>query len=770
MIALFSILFFCFAAAVFSVLLATKKAGNKKYVFSLRLLLSSALAIMISHIFIINTKNEKIASFFYSVFFIGIDFLLYSIYDFSRKYTKYKIPIPYFDEVFLGIEFIDSASLLLNIFFEHAFLLKKVEVPAFFNSPSTEIFKIIMKWPYQLHLFLSYFVISLLLITIFFRISKTPKMYRFVYTNILIAVLISILGDAVYVFTVFPIDFSIIFTAAAAILISFYAIFITPSKLIQTQMFQMVLNMTDGVILFDINGELVYKNDAIKNLEQKYTALGLNPKGPIESLVKGSYFSKLKTLPGRTFDEDVQKDDKTYSFHVSLRNLKDKKNTFLGAFIIVHDKTEEMEKLRQEKYLAIHDKLTGLYNREGFYEKVRSLLTASPDEKYLIICADIDNFKLINDLFGRKTGDDFLIQTAEAIKFYTNQNEVYARLESDRFAIFMKKSDYSEENLVKYPEKIAYIASDLHYPVNFHIGIYEVEDPQLPISVMCDRAFMAINTVKGNLQKTVAYYNSDIRNTIIHEQQLIGDFPQALASEQFQMYLQPQVKTDGNVYGAEALARWHHPKEGLMTPSAFIPLFESKGLITSLDQYMWNCAAKKLQNWKEQGITDMYISVNISPKDFVYIDIYQTFTDLVKKYDIEPQNLRLEIKESAVLMNLESQLLLINKLRDFGFIIEMNDFGSGQSSLNMLKNIQFDILKLDIEFLKHTENQERSLQILNSLIKLSKRLNMPVITEGVETKEQVDFLRTMGTDYYQGFYFASPMPVPDFELHYIKKN
>lgn len=281
---------------------------------------------------------------------------------------------------------------------------------------------------------------------------------------------------------------------------------------------------------------------------------------------------------------------------------------------------------------------------------------------------------------------------------------------------------------------------------------------------------MALKTIKGNLQLKIAYYNTEIRKTMIHEQQLIGEFPIALENKQFEMYLQPQVKNDGNVYGAEALVRWNHPQNSIMPPDNFIPILESKGLITNLDKFIWESAAQKLKEWKNSGINDMYISVNISPKDFLYVDIYQTFVDLIKKYDISPKNLKLEITESAVLMNLETQLVLINKLRAYGFQIEMDDFGSGYSSLNMLKDIPFDVLKIDMAFLQATKNQERSIQILHSIIKLSKRLNMPVITEGVETKEQVDFLKDMGTDYYQGFYFARPMPVKDFESKYIRKN
>ena len=627
-----------------------------------------------------------------------------------------------------------------------------------------------MKWPYQLHLGICYFVLALLVIVIVVRIVKTPKMYRFMYTNILIAVSVNIFGDYFYVFLGIPIDFSIIFTAASVILLCTFAIYFTPARLLRTQLQAVVSNMTDSVILLDIDGELVYKNSAMHKFEKEFACAEFY----LESLQKefsfDSNLEKLKSISENNFDKKIHKNGKDFTFHVSERTLKDENNNFLGAFFVIHDKTLEVQKLEQERYLAVHDKLTNLFNRDGFYEKVQEILKAAPNEKYLMVCSDIDNFKLINDLFGRLTGDSFLVKIAEAFKNYSQTEQIFARLESDRFALFTKKSDFDENSFLKNTEEISSISSDLNYPVSFHFGVYEIEDVTMPISLMCDRAFMVLNTTKGNLQSKIAYYNSAIRNTIIHEQQLIGEFPYALENNQFQMYLQPQVKNDGNVYGAEALIRWNREKDCIMNPDDFIPIFEDKGLITNLDQFIWECAAQKLKDWKDNGINDMYISVNISPKDFLYVDVYQTFVDLIKKYGISPKNLKLEITESAILLNLEALLVLINKLRAFGFQIEMDDFGSGYSSLNMLKDIPFDILKIDMAFLQATENQERSIQILHSIIKLSKRLNMPVITEGVETKEQVDFLKDMGTDYYQGFYFAQPMPVKEFESKYIKKN
>ncbi len=770
MISLFTCLFIFSIISLFSAFLFVRKVSGKKYLFPLKLSIFSALIITFSHIFIINTKSETIASVCYTIFFIFIDVLIFSVFDFSKKYTKFGNKFPWLNRFFIGIGIADCINSFLNIFFQHSFELKKVVVPAFWHDSAKEIFKISMKWPYQIHLGICYFVLALLLIVIIIRIITTPKMYRFMYTNILIAVSVNIFGDYFYVFLEIPIDFSITFAAISVILLCTFAIYFTPARLLRTQLQAVVSNMNDSVILLDIDGEIVYKNSAMLKFQKEFACKEFN----LESLQKEFSFSSnlenLKSISENNFDRKIQKNEKDFTFHISERTLKDENNNFLGAFFIIHDKTLEVQKLEQEKYLAVHDKLTNLFNREGFYEKVQEILKTAPNEKYLMICSDVDNFKLINDLFGRLTGDSFLVKIADTIKNYLQPEQIFARLESDRFAIFTKKSDFNEDSFIKNTEEFSSISSDLNYPVSFHFGIYEIEDVFMPISLMCDRAFMVLKTTKGNLQSKIAYYNSDIRNTIIHEQQLIGDFPYALENNQFQMYLQPQVKNDGNVYGAEALIRWNREKDSIMDPDDFIPIFENKGLITNLDQFIWKTAAKKLKEWKDKGINDMYISVNISPKDFLYIDVYQTFVDLIKKYDINPKNLKLEITESAILLNLEALLVLINKLRAFGFQIEMDDFGSGYSSLNMLKDIPFDILKIDMAFLQATENQERSIQILHSIIKLSKRLNMPVITEGVETKEQVEFLKDMGTDYYQGFYFAQPMPIKDFEEKYIKKN
>ena len=238
-------------------------------------------------------------------------------------------------------------------------------------------------------------------------------------------------------------------------------------------------------------------------------------------------------------------------------------------------------------------------------------------------------------------------------------------------------------------------------------------------------------------------------------------------NREIQIYLQPQITGAGEMLGAEALVRWQHPTRGMVMPGEFIEIFEQNGNIVKLDQYIWRLACEHLKRWKENGWGDKYISVNISPTDFHFIDIFSTFMELVEEHQISPKNLRLEITETAVITNLEKQLELIEKLRNAGFIVEMDDFGSGYSSLNMLKDIRVDVLKFDLHFLRNSNDMERSRKIIKSLMELSKELEMPAISEGVETEEQVEFLKGIGCDLFQGYYFARPMDIKSFEEKYM---
>ena len=232
------------------------------------------------------------------------------------------------------------------------------------------------------------------------------------------------------------------------------------------------------------------------------------------------------------------------------------------------------------------------------------------------------------------------------------------------------------------------------------------------------------------------------------------------------MFLQPQVNAKGELYGAEALVRWQHAQRGLLSPAMFIDVLEKAGLIYKLDRYIWESAAQKLKEWKDKGAEQYHISVNISTKDFYFVDIYEIFTGLIEKYDIRPDRLNLEITETALMSDFDKNMEILKQLQEYGFKIEIDDFGSGYSSLNMLKDISADVLKIDMGFLRASENEAKGMDILESIIVLAGKLGMDVITEGVEMEKQLTMLSNMGCGIFQGYYFSKPIPTNEFEDKY----
>ena len=296
--------------------------------------------------------------------------------------------------------------------------------------------------------------------------------------------------------------------------------------------------------------------------------------------------------------------------------------------------------------------------------------------------------------------------------------------------------------------------------------MYDISDLEEPVSIMCDKANLASETIKNEYKSNIAYYTERLFESSIEERRIIGEFERAISNNEFEMYLQPQVDSSGNLYGAEALVRWQHPERGLLSPAIFIDVLEKTGFIYKLDRYMWDKAAKKLGEWKKEGKDQYHISVNISTKDFYLVDVYETFVGLVDKYDIDPVNLNIEITETTLMSDFDKNMGIIRLLQNYGFNIEIDDFGSGYSSLNMLKDISADVLKIDMGFLRASENEAKGFDILESIITLAGKLGMKVITEGVETKKQLYMLVEMGCDMYQGYYFSKPIPVDEFEKKY----
>lgn len=295
-------------------------------------------------------------------------------------------------------------------------------------------------------------------------------------------------------------------------------------------------------------------------------------------------------------------------------------------------------------------------------------------------------------------------------------------------------------------------------------GIYEINDRTVPVERMCDRAILAVDSIKGQYQRIYAVYDATLREKLLREQAITDAMEAALSEKQFQIYLQPKYSLNTNsIAGAEALVRWIHPTWGFLSPGEFIPLFERNGFITRLDQYIWEAVCAQLRVWKDNGLPLIPVSVNVSRADVYQADLAQTLVGLIQKYDIDPAYLHLEITESAYAENLNQIISTVRQLHSLGFPIEMDDFGSGYSSLSMLGQMEVDMLKLDTKLVQNETAKPASQSILSDIITMAHRMRLSVVAEGVENREQLERLREFGIDYVQGFFFARPMPTDAFE-------
>lgn len=411
------------------------------------------------------------------------------------------------------------------------------------------------------------------------------------------------------------------------------------------------------------------------------------------------------------------------------------------------------------------DEVTGLYTKVAFADHAARILQEQTDTEWNMIALDIDRFKLVNESYGQQVGDELLAYLAQLLKHYSEtQNCICARSYADHFFLLVERRDY---NYIKnrYDQMIRHLDNfPLDMKVALKLGVYQIRDREMEIDSMCDRAQIAVNQVKGQYVKEISFYDDSLRKQLLREQRITDDMEQALRERQFHVYFQPKYDIfSETLSGAEALVRWIHPQNGFMSPAEFIPVFESNGFITEVDMFVWDETCRKIREWLDKYNCYVPISVNVSRKDIYKPNLPQILLDTVHRHGLEPKHLHLEITESAYVENPDQLLQVVEELKKLGFKIEMDDFGSGYSSLNMLASMPIDMLKLDMNFVKNYSEENNSRGIMSFVIGLAKWMNLYVVAEGVETKEQLELLRGMDCNLAQGYYFSKPLPAEKFE-------
>ena len=438
------------------------------------------------------------------------------------------------------------------------------------------------------------------------------------------------------------------------------------------------------------------------------------------------------------------------------------------ANVLLKETLEEMRRAENTIEILKRDPVTNLLTEKIFYERAQVMLEENPGQAFDIIAVDIERFKIINDAFGTAAGNQLLSDLSVCLlDIRVDEKSLFARIRADLFAVLVPREEGVYGRL---EHSLNCFLKNYPLPMRLtvKIGVYQIEERDIPVERMCDRAFIAAGSIKGMYAEKIVFYNNAMREKMLFEQKILDTMVEALEQGQFQIHLQPKVRVNTEeVVGAEALVRWEHPELGLLSPADFLPVFERNGFIYSLDLYVWHKVCSAMQRWRQMGGADIPVAVNVSRMDIYHGDLPSLFTELVKDYGLEPKNLHLEITESAYISDSRQLLLVVDKLRKTGFVVEMDDFGSGYSSLNMLSELPVDVLKLDLKFLRTGTDAGRRHRIMQAVIDLAHTLHLLVIAEGVETKEESLLLEEMGCQYAQGYYYGRPVPENEFEKRFL---
>lgn len=753
------VLIFSIAAGILLFIIMFINYKMQKSNNELRLYISRPVIIgcvsTVAYVIFLWCENHNSAVFFDSLFFIGTDWLAMCMFIFSVVYTKVCIR---FKNVVLKIWIvlcsIDSISLLINNFTFHMF-----------DLVSMRSYSGIIYWGndfkplHYVHLGLCYVMVLCTLFNFFYRTLTSTSFYKRKYAAILITYCIVILANCVCYTVNTPFDCSVLFYVILAGFICYYTTYGFPKKLLDQCLQAVNETVSDGIVYYDINGRCVYANTIAKRIFEK--------KGIFSYLDSEKYLEKwmIKHSESSSYLKGIDKfvvngEDQFFDVEYNVEYRRDNKVGYVIKFI---NRTEEHIRIEREEYISTHDELTDIYNRNGFFQAVDRYIKENGCSDMVMLCSNIKDFKLINELFGDKTGDEILIKQAEIFKVCVQNGGIYGRIVDDKFALFMKRADFSESSMEYYIDKFKFNVEGSLFNMRVFVGVYEPKGRVESSLAMYDKALMAINELSTDHNKIFSYYDSNLMEKILNKKNIADDFETAIDKGQIKLYLQPVVNKDRKIIGCEALCRWKHPLRGILLPGDFIPILENIGMIYQLDEYIWEESVKLLKKWNEKGFNDVYISVNVSVKDFFLSDIYKTFTRLVDDYDVAPKNVHIELTESVLMNDFKKAFELSEKLQNFGFQVAIDNFGNGYSSLNMLKDFQADVLKIDRALLKNASDFGRSQIILETILNMAKLLNMSVIGEGVELKDQYDVLKRIDCELFQGNYFSEPVDCEEFE-------
>ena len=717
---------------------------------------ASLIPPVIGNLILVISTQQTLSIIGYYIYFIGMDFVMSALLRFTMVYCSLEWKSKLTRNCDYSMFLLDIVQYILNPFLRLSFTVERLD-----NVYGAPYYRFVPLYGQIFHRVLDYGVLVVIILIFLIKFLRSPRIYSERYYVILFTLLLSAIWQTLYIVSRTPIDRSMIGFGLFGVLIFYFSLYYRPLRLLDRMLANIVSEMPEALFFFDASERCIWVNTPGKQMTKIYG----NDYETVPQRLQEMFGKAKRNCYDQT--QVIGNDEDARYYNLRERNIRNANGRIIGKLLSIRDITEEQRRFRQELYNATHDRLTGLYTREYLYERIHATLQNDPETPYYVIFVDVKNFKIVNDVFSSDFGDYALRQVADNIRSVVTHNAVFGRLAGDTFGILMPAADFDAKGIEAELTGIVIQRDAIEYHLLIHLGIYPVKDPETEVSVMFDRAHLALSVIRDEYHAHIAFYDDNIREKVLWDQQISAQLAEAIQTWQLRPYLQPIVNTDGKVVGAEALARWIHPEHGFLSPAKFIPVFEKNGMIVEVDKHMWRSACEILARWGEAH-PDLFISVNISPKDFYFVDVTEEIRALVREYGIDPVRLRIEITETVMMNDADDRMNVLRELRKDGFIVEMDDFGSGYSSLNMLKDMPVDVLKIDMKFLSKSSNEDRSLLILQNILKLSKDLGIASLTEGVETEEQFRNLADMQCQLFQGYYFAKPLPEKEFEETYFQ--
>ncbi|RFU71004.1 EAL domain-containing protein [Peribacillus saganii] len=545
---------------------------------------------------------------------------------------------------------------------------------------------------------------------------------------------------------------------------------------------QIMLSRTrNGIVITDEKGITTEFNDFAQKISNR-SRKSVIGKRIFESDLTGDYFKRVIEFEEKFENEELKfinnNGEKVVCLFDAQPIYEDVK--IVGAFGQFRDITDRYLIEEKYNYLAYHDDLTGLPNRRYIQKEIDLLIQTNKsgsETKLAILFLDLDRFKVINDTFGHSNGDILLAEVSKRLLGCLGRNDQLARMGGDEFIFLLK--DFQDENYVieiaecvleEFKKPFTVNSNEFHTTVSIGIAIYR--NNTITLEEFMIYADNAMYKAKSQGKNRYVVYTSDLLSNSIEELQLETDLRKALENNEFILHYQPQVcNKSEKIVGAEALIRWNHPKFGLIYPDKFIKIAEETGLITQIGEWVIEQACIQNKKWQDSGMKSIKIAVNLSAQQFFKRNLVGIVKKVLDHTGLDPEYLVLEITESMA-MDFDYSLKVLRQLKNLGICISIDDFGTGYSSLSYLKKFPIDYLKIDRSFVKDMMEDHNDVNIVKAIITLAHNLRLEVIAEGVETKEQLNFLKKYQCDKIQGYLFSKPIPSEQFEQFYasLQKN